>query len=128
MGRWVLTLVGTAAAFFVAVQLVPGMALVSGPTQARTWGNLLLIALIFGVANAIIRPFIKGATCLIYVLTLGLFAFVVNALMLLLTAYISQQFNLGLVIDGFVAALEGSIVISILNIIFGVIIRSGAKD
>ncbi len=121
MGRLVLRLVVTAAALFVAVALVPGIDL-AGVTPdtlppLQTLINLLLVAVIFGLVNAIIRPIFKALTCAITFFTLGLFIFVINALMLLLTSAIATQFALGFEVNGFVPALLGSIVISIVSLI-----------
>jgi len=127
MGRLILRLVSTAVALFIAIKVIPGVnlegigeALLPAP-QALL--NLLVIAVIFGLVNAIVRPILKGLTCAITVLTLGLFIFVINALMLLLTSYIAQQLDLGFQVDGFVPALISAILISVVNIVFSVVIR-----
>lgn len=126
MGRLFLRLVVTAAALFVAIALVPGVDLAGVATDAlpplETLRNLFIVALIFGLVNAIIKPLLKGMTCTITCLTLGLFIFVINALMLFLTSVIAQQFDVGFVVDGPVAALAGSIIISAVSLVLSLFI------
>ncbi|HEX6287833.1 MAG TPA: phage holin family protein [Herpetosiphonaceae bacterium] len=126
MGRLVLRLIVTAAALFVAIALVDGVDL-AGVTpgalpSAQTFLNLLLVAVIFGLVNAIVRPILKAMTCAITFFTLGLFIFVINALMLLLTSFIAQQFDLGFTVDGPIPALLGSIVVSIVSIVLSIFV------
>ncbi len=87
------------------------------------WETLVVVALIFGVVNALVRPLLAVLTCPLMILTLGLFTFVVNALMLLLTGWIAQQLHLGFTVDGFWAALAGSIVISVVSFILTLLVR-----
>lgn len=111
--RWLIN----AAALFVATLLVPGIRLgASGryPT-ANEWLTLAVVALIFGVVNAIIRPILIVLTLPLTIVTLGLFIFVVNALMLMLTSRIAQVLDLGFRVDGFIAALAGALVISVVS-------------
>lgn len=126
MGRLVLRLVITAAALLIAIAVVNGVDLVGvAPGElpsAQTLINLLIVAVIFGLVNAIVRPILKGMTCAITVFTLGLFIFVINALMLLLTSFIAQQFDIGFTVDGFVPALLGSIVISVVSVMLSIFI------
>lgn len=128
MTRLVLRLVVMSAALFAAIVLVDGVDLVGVNTEAipplPTLLNLLLVALILTLVNAIVRPLLKMFTCAITFFTLGLFIFVINALMLLLTAAIASQFDLGFVVTGFIPALLGSIIISVLNLVLSVFIPS----
>ena len=103
MGFLVTTLI-TAFAMWAATQIVPGI-------HARGLGSLLLAALVFGLVNAFLRPILVFLSFPITVLTLGLFLLVVNAAMLGLTAALLPSFR----VDGFWAALFGSIVISLVS-------------
>ena len=107
----------TALALLVAAWVVPGIDLAAarGAATPRQWLALLAVALIFGVVNAIIRPILFFLTLPITVLTLGLFIFVLNALMLLLTSWIAQGMELGFRVDGFLPALLGSLIVSIVS-------------
>ena len=107
----------TALALLVAAWVVPGIDLTAarGLATPRQWLALLAVALIFGVVNAIIRPILFFLTLPITLLTLGLFIFVLNALMLLLTSWIAQGMELGFRVDGFLPALLGSLIVSIVS-------------
>ena len=84
--------------------------------------TLLVVALIFGIVNAIVKPIFTLVTACVVLLTLGLFLLVINALMLLLTSWLSDQFNLGWHVDGFWTAVLGSIIISIVSFILNAFI------
>lgn len=109
-----LRLVATAAATAVAVWLVPGISLTADTTLNKVL-TLLAVAALLGVVNAIVRPVAWVLSGCLIVLTFGLFLLVINAAMLLLTSWLAGQFGLGFHVDGFVPALIGSIVISIVS-------------
>jgi len=112
MDRLVQLLVN-AGALYVAVLLVPGLDFDFSPDGA--WVKFLVVAFIFGLVNTFVRPILQLFTLPITLMTLGLFLLVINALMLLLTSAISSELDLGLVVDGFLAALLGAIVISLVG-------------
>lgn len=126
MGRLIVRLIVTAAALFAAIALVPGVDMAGVATNTlppvSTLVNLLIVALIFGLVNAIVKPILKGLTCAITFFTLGLFIFVINALMLFLTSVIAQRFDIGFVVDGAIPALLGSIIISVVSIVLSIFI------
>lgn len=80
-------------------------------------GGIVIVAIIFGLINALIKPVIDFFTCPFYVITLGLFTFIVNALLLLLTSAVSGGC---LIVDGFWPALLGGIVISIVSTLLSI--------
>ena len=82
--------------------------------------TLLIVALIFGVLNAIIKPIFALVTIPLLLLTLGLFLIVINACMLLLTSWLAGLFDLGWHVDGFWTALLGAIIISIVSFVLNV--------
>jgi putative membrane protein len=82
--------------------------------------TLLIVALIFGVLNAIVKPIFALVTIPLLLLTLGLFLIVINACMLLLTSWLAGLFDLGWSVDGFWTALLGGIIISIVSFILNV--------
>jgi putative membrane protein len=115
-----------AAAVWVAVQLVPQITFDFG----SDWWKLLLVALILALVNTYLKPIVKVLSFPITLVTLGLFALVLNALLLLLVALASDQLGLGFAIggfpptfsaDAFVGALLGSIVISLVSIALGTV-------
>ncbi|TSD48548.1 phage holin family protein [Rhodococcus sp. KBS0724] len=105
-------------AIWLASMWVTGITIDSN--QDDTWGNILviaIIALIFTVVNAFIKPLLKLLSLPLLILTLGLFTLVINALMLLLTAWISTSLDAGLTVDGFWTAVWGALIISIVNFV-----------
>ena len=106
-----------ALALLAAAWIVPGIQL--GAARGQTTGHELLslglVALIFGVVNAIIRPILFFLTLPLTVLTLGLFIFVLNALMLLVTSWIAEGMELGFRVNGFVPALLGALIVSLVS-------------
>lgn len=106
MRDFLIRLIINAAALWVAAALLDGIQL------SQDVSSLFLVALIFGLINALVRPIIALLTCPFYVLTLGLFKFVVNSLMLLLAARVAGSY---LIVDGFFPALLGSIIISVVT-------------
>ena len=107
--NFLLRLVVNAAALWVATEVVPGVTYAGGPLP------FLVVALIFGLINATIRPLMKLLTCPLILLTLGLFALIVNGLMLWLTSSIAGSFGLGFRVTGFWPAFWGALVVSIVS-------------
>jgi putative membrane protein len=121
MGKLLIRLIVNAIALWAAVQLVPGLSYEGGPV------TLFLVALIFGLVNALVRPLITLLTCPLIMVTLGLFVLVINGIMLALTAWLSQLFNLGFFVDGFWAALLGALVISIVSALLSLFVADDRR-
>jgi putative membrane protein len=115
--RWAINAVG----LYAAVLIVPGI------NFGGQWTDLLWLALISGLLNALVRPLLKFLTCPLIILTLGLFTIVVNTLMLMLTSSVGQSFGLDFSVDGFWPALLGSLVISLVSVVMSVIFRDELK-
>src|SRR6185436_514269 len=109
MGKFLLRVIINAIAIAITASVLPGIHVVN-----RDLGTLLIIGLIFGIVNALIKPILSVLTCPFIILTLGLFIFVINGLMLLLTANLSGG---RLVIDGFWWAVLGGIVMGIVGLV-----------
>jgi putative membrane protein len=107
--QFILRLLATAAALYVAVALVPGIVYDGGIA------GLLGVALVFGVVNAFIRPILQVLTCPLVVLTLGLFVFILNAFLLWLTAQLAQALGIQFDVIGFWSAFVGAILIAIVS-------------
>ncbi len=121
--RFLIRLLINAAALYVAVKVV-GFFLPGGMAFNGGLLDLLLVALVFGILNAIVRPILAILTCPLQILTLGLFTLVLNAIMLWLTGYVSSNiFDLGFQVHGFLAPLLGGLVISIVSVILSVFVR-----
>ena len=119
--RFILRLLANMGALALATWLLSGITL-TAPSTARKVLTLLIVALIFGVVNAIVKPIFTLVTAVAVVLTLGLFLIVINALMLLLTSWLSEQFNLGWSVDGFWTAVLGSLIVSIVSFVLNAFI------
>ncbi len=116
-------LIVNAIGLFVATRIVPGITFEGDQSTTGYWVTVLVVALIFGLVNALVRPIITVLTCPLMILTLGLFTFIVNALMLALTSWIAQQLDIGFHVNGFAAALVGAIVIGIVSFLLTLFVR-----
>ena len=111
-----------AVALGVAAWLLPGIKL-TGHDHAAQVETLLIVAVIFGVINVVLKPIIKTVGCAFYVLTLGLFALIVNGLLLWLTSYIAfDKLHEPFHVTGFVAAVEGALVVAVISFIAHLVI------
>ncbi len=119
--RFVLRLVVTAVALWCAITLIPGLHYHGGPF------GLIGIALVFGIINALVRPILLLLTCPLVVLTLGLFLFVLNGILLWLTAVFSSALGISFTIDGIVPAVLGGLVVGIVSMILNVFVRDEGK-
>ena len=101
-----------AVAVGVACWLLAGISLDGGSDTERLL-RLLLVGVVFGLVNAVVRPVVKFLSFPFILLTLGLLIFVINALMLLLTSWLAGLFDVGFHVDGFWTAVWGAIIVSI---------------
>ncbi|MGW4498690.1 phage holin family protein [Micromonospora sp. NPDC004336] len=111
----------TAVALWITTLIVPGVE-VSGRSGGHTALTLVVVAVIFGVVNAVLKPLIKVFGCVFYLLTLGLFALVVNALLFLLTDWIARGLDLPFDVEGFWAAFWGAIVMAVATWLISVVV------
>jgi putative membrane protein len=119
--RLIVRLLASAVALAVAAWLVDGISVGPGTNTERAL-TLLGVAVIFGLVNAIVRPIARLLTLPLVILTLGLFLLVLNALMLLLTEWIAEQFDLAFQVDGFWPALLGALVITVVSFLINVVL------
>jgi putative membrane protein len=103
-----------AGAIWVAAWIVDGIVLSGGSTWHRIL-TAVLVALVFGVVNWLIKPVVKLLSLPLFILTLGLITFVINALMLWLTSWASDKLDLDFHVEGFWAAMLGALIISIVS-------------
>ncbi|MDQ3615696.1 MAG: phage holin family protein [Actinomycetota bacterium] len=122
--KFIVWVVVNALALAVATWLLDGITLTGGSTEDRVV-TLLLVALIFGVVNAVVRPVVKTLSLPFIILTLGLLIFVINALMLLLTSWISSQLGLGFDVDGFWTAVLGAVVVMVATWVLELVLPDG---
>ena len=125
--RFLIRVLASAAALAVATAVVPGIELTTG-SVARKVLTLIAVALIFGVINAFLKPIVKIVGCLFYILTLGLIALVVNALLLWLTSWLAGKLNLPWHITGFWPAFWGALIVSVVTWLLSILIREPEKS
>lgn len=114
--RWLINTL----AIYIAIRIVPGVHYAGGPV------GLVVVALLFGLVNATLRPLLTFLTCPLVLLTLGFFLFVINGLMLMFTAWLSSQFDVGFSVDGFGTAFLAGLLISVVSFILSVAV--GTND
>jgi putative membrane protein len=122
----VLRLVCSAIAVWLAT-LIPGIS-VNAETTWGTIGTLLLVAVIFGVINAVIKPIVKLVGCAFYVLTLGLIGLVVNGLLFWLVSVISGALGIPFHVDNFWSAVLGALLVSIVSFVLGLVVKDRGES
>jgi putative membrane protein len=111
---FLMRVVVNAVAIAAATWLLAGIRLTDA-TRGDQVLTLLVVGVLFGVVNAVVRPVVKFFSIPFILLTLGLLIFVINALMLMLTGWLSEQLGLGFSVDGFWTALVGALVITVVS-------------
>ena len=114
MKNFVVKTIANAGALAVAVWLIDKITL-TGDSTGKKIGTLLLVALLFGLVNFVVKPIVKLLSLPLLILTLGLFTLIVNALMLLLTSWLADKFDLSFHVEGFWTAVLGGLIISIVS-------------
>ncbi|MEV6737311.1 phage holin family protein [Streptomyces sp. NPDC001796] len=114
MKNFVVKTIANAGALAVAVWLLDKITL-TGSNTGRKIGTLIVVALLFGLVNFLVKPIVKVLTFPLFILTLGLITLVVNALMLLLTSWLAGKLDLSFHVEGFWTAVLGGLIISIVS-------------
>ncbi|MFD7460579.1 MULTISPECIES: phage holin family protein [unclassified Streptomyces] len=114
MMNFLVKTIANAGALAVAVWLLDKITL-TGDSTGKKVGTLLMVALIFGLVNFLVKPIVKLLSLPLLILTLGLFTLVVNALMLLLTSWLADKLDIGFHVEGFWTAVLGGLIISIVS-------------
>lgn len=120
--RFIIRTVITAVALWVAVALIPGI------TYHGSWWGLLLVALVFGVINALVRPVLVVLSCPLIVLTLGLFIFILNAFLLWLTGEVSGALGIDFRVTGFFSAVVGGIIVGLVSTALNLLVGDRAAS
>lgn len=113
--RWLVT----SGALFAAAYVVPGIRV----TDPAAWKVYILMAVVLGLVNALVRPLLSVLSCPLIILTLGIFVLVINAISFLLAARIAESLGIGFYVDGFGAAFLGSLVVSAVSVIFNLALK-----
>ncbi len=123
--RFILRLAASAVAVWVAC-ILPGINLTTDSLPKKIL-TLVVVALLFGAVNAVIKPIVKTIGCAFYLLTLGLVALVVNALLLWLTSWICGQLGVPFEVHGFWNALLGAFIIGVAGWVLGGFVEKTTK-
>ena len=115
LSRWIVS----SAALFAAAYLVPGIRV----EDPNAWKVYIIMALILGLVNAIVRPLLSIMSCPLIILTLGVFILVINGVSFLIAARIASSMGVGFYVDGFWAAFMGALIVSVISVIFNLVIK-----
>ena len=123
MTKFILRLIINAIALYLAIQILPGIELMSGLV------SIIWLALIFGIVNALFRPLLQFLTCPLIILTLGLFTLVINTFLFWLTSIVGQWFGIALVISEPVwwNAFLGGLIVSVVSVLMTLILKDELK-
>ncbi|MFH1176003.1 MAG: phage holin family protein [Acidobacteriota bacterium] len=112
--RWLIAVIALVAAAW----LVDGI-----HVEGSAWMAFALMAVVLGLVNALVRPFLKLLTCPLIILTLGLFTLVINAVSLLLAARIAAALGIGFRVDGFGPAFWGALIVSVVTMVLSLVVK-----
>lgn len=125
--RFLLRSIVNAVAVWVATLIVPGFDVLGDADTVVNVLVFLAVGAVLALVNAIVKPIVKTLSLPLYLLTLGLFGLVINALMLMLVGWLTKFTTYGLRVEDFWAALLGGLVVSIAALILGAIVRPDKK-
>lgn len=121
----IIRLLITAFSLWLATVLIDGIELTTDSVSEQVI-TLLIVAVIFGVINAVLRPIIKVVGCGLYVLTLGLIALIVNGALFLLTSWVADQFDLPFHVDNFwPSAVLGALLVGVVSWLLNMLVPDG---
>ncbi len=119
--------VANALALGAAVWLLQGVSLSDAGTSQKVL-DLLVLGLVFGLVNAVVRPVVTLLSLPFIIVTLGLLLLVINACMLLLTGWIAEQLGIGFHVDGFWTAVLGAVVVTVVGWGLHVVLPDGRRS
>lgn len=114
-----LRLLINAGALWAATTLVPGISFTGD------LGRFLVVALVFGLLNALVRPILLLLSLPLLILTLGLFTFILNAVILMLLGALSSGLGLGFTVAGFVPAFVGALIVTVVSFVLSMFVKPG---
>lgn len=125
MKHFLIRLAINAVALYAAIALLHGRGITP---QSDNWISMIWLALIFGIINAILKPFLLVVGCPLIILTMGLGTLLINTLLFYLAGVIGQSFQVGFEVDGFLPAFLGALVVSVVSFILNTLIREGRRS
>ncbi|MFC4605108.1 phage holin family protein [Rhodococcus kronopolitis] len=124
---FLIRLVINAVAIWLASQWVNGIDIATPEGDYSGLWVVLFVALVFTVVNAFVKPLVQLLSLPLLILTLGLFTLVINALMLLLTSWITESTDWGISVEGFWTAVWGALIISVVNFVLTAVFPSAKR-
>ena len=124
--RFLIRLVVNAVAIWLTSLFLSGVSL----TESEGWDQVLVVGvvgLVFTLVNLIVKPIVSLFALPLTIITLGLFTLVINALMLLLTSWLTSFTDWGLFVDGFWWALLAALIVSIITGVLNAVLGSGKR-
>jgi len=112
-----------AIAIYAAITVVPGI-----HAQDTSVVAIILLALIFGLINALLRPLVKMLTCPLIILTLGLFTLIINTGLFVLAGLVGQFWEFCFTVEGFIHAFFGSLVVTVISLVLSILFRDALKN
>jgi putative membrane protein len=126
--RFLIRLAISAVALWISTLLIDGIRLQTDSVPGKV-GTLLLVAAIFGLVNAVLRPIIKTIGCAFYILTLGLVALLVNGALFLLTSWIAGKLDIPFHVDDFwPTAVFGALIVGVVSWLLGLLVPDPSDD
>jgi putative membrane protein len=110
-------------ALYVAIAIVPGIR----PESTR-WFALLILGLIFGLLNAVLRPILKLLTFPLILASLGCFVLILNTILFILTGWLGSKFHIGFTVSNFWAAFLGALVTSVVSFTLSLLLKDELKN
>jgi putative membrane protein len=121
MRNFLVKTIANAAALAVAVWVLDKITLIGSNTADRLL-TLIVVALIFGLVNVVVKPIVKVLTFPLFIFTLGLISLVINALMLLLTSWVAGKFDVGFHVQGFWTAVLGGLIVAVVSWVLHIVL------
>jgi putative membrane protein len=109
-------------ALYAAIAIVPGI-----KPESTRWFALLILGLIFGLLNAVLRPILKLLTCPLILLSLGFFVLILNTILFVLTGWLGSQFHIGFTVHNFWSAFLGALVTSVVSFVLTLFLKDELK-
>jgi putative membrane protein len=124
MRKLLIRLVINAIALYIAVAVMNDHGI---QAQNDSWWSILLLAIIFGLINALLRPLLIVLSCPLIILTLGLGTILINTALFYITGVIGTQFGVGFTVDGFWPALWGAVIVSLISFILSIFLKDDSN-
>lgn len=124
MKKLLIRLAINAVALYAAVALMQNRGITP---QSENWLSFVWLALIFGLVNAVIRPILVVMSCPLLVLTLGFGTLIINTVMFVLAGWIGTQFQVGFLVENFLAAFLGALIVSIVSFVLEAFFKDDLK-